>query len=54
LFCDRNSKYLYSLAEVSRERRTGYGWYTYSPQEVLNKYPVWQKKWAPKNNILAR
>jgi len=46
LFCDRNSKLLYSLAEVSRERRSGYGWYTYSPQEVLDKYPEWQKKWV--------
>jgi PelA/Pel-15E family pectate lyase len=54
LFCDRNSKYLYSLAEVSRERRTGYGWYTYSPQEVLKKYPAWQKKWASKENVLAK
>lgn len=54
LFCDRNSKYLYSLAEVSRERRTGYGWYTYSPQEVLNKYPAWQKKWAANENILKK
>ncbi|MFT3752403.1 MAG: pectate lyase [Paludibacter sp.] len=52
LFCDRNGKYLYSMSEVSRERRTGYGWYTYSPQEVLNKYPKWQKKWAPNNNVL--
>jgi PelA/Pel-15E family pectate lyase len=47
LFCDRNSKYLYSLAEVSRERRVGYAWYTYAPREVLDKYPEWQKKWAP-------
>jgi len=47
LFCDRDSKYLYSLAEVSRERRVGYAWYTYSPQKVLDKYPKWQKKWAP-------
>ena len=54
LFCDRNSKFLYSLAEVSRERRTGYGWYTYSPQDVLNKYPAWQKKWAPNDNVLAK
>ena len=52
LFSDRNSKFLYSLAEVSRERRTGYGWYTYSPQDVLNKYPAWQKKWAPNDNVL--
>jgi PelA/Pel-15E family pectate lyase len=48
LFCDRNSKFLYSLAEVSRERRSGYGWYTYTPQEVLDKYPLWQKKWVTK------
>jgi PelA/Pel-15E family pectate lyase len=54
LFCDRNSKYLYSLAEVSRERRTGYGWYTYSPQDVLKKYPSWQKKWAPNENVLGK
>jgi PelA/Pel-15E family pectate lyase len=47
LFCDRNSKFLYSMAEVSRERRSGYGWYTYAPQEVLDKYPEWQKKWTP-------
>jgi len=52
LFCDRNSKFLYSLAEVSRERRSGYGWYTYSPQKVLNKYPEWLKKWGIKSNVL--
>jgi len=54
LFCDRNSKFLYSLAEVSRERRSGYGWYTYAPQEVLDKYPEWQKKWAPEKNVLNK
>lgn len=54
LFCDRNSKFLYSMAEVSRERRSGYGWYTYAPQEVLDKYPEWQKKWIPEKNVLAQ
>jgi PelA/Pel-15E family pectate lyase len=54
LFCDRNSKYLYSLAEVSRERRSGYGWYTYAPKEALDKYPKWQKKWAPNQNVLNK
>ncbi|WP_207533355.1 pectate lyase [Desertivirga arenae] len=44
LFCNRDSKVVYSLAEVDRERRDGYAWYTYSPQEVLNKYPEWQRK----------
>jgi len=54
LFCDRNSKLLYSLAEVSRERRSGYSWYTYAPKEVLDKYPEWQKKWAPEKNVLTQ
>ena len=45
MFSDRNSKVLYSLAEVSRERRDGYGWYTYNPQQALDKYPEWEKKW---------
>lgn len=43
-FCNRDSKIVYSLAEVLRERRDGYGWYTYSPQEVLNEYPAWYAK----------
>lgn len=52
LFCDRESVYLYSLAEVSRERRSGYAWYTYNPEKVLTKYPEWQKKWVPEEDIL--
>jgi len=47
LFCNRDSKVVYSLAEVDRERRDGYGWYTYAPQRVLDIYPEWQRKWAP-------
>jgi PelA/Pel-15E family pectate lyase len=54
LFSDRNSKYLYSLAEVSRERRDGYSWYTYAPKTVLDKYPEWQKRWTPGQNILDK
>lgn len=53
LFCNRDSKVVYTLAEVTRERRDGYNWYTYAPQKVLDAYPDWQKKWAPGNNILA-
>jgi PelA/Pel-15E family pectate lyase len=45
IFCNRDSKIVYSLAEVDRERRDGYGWYTYAPQKVLDKYPAWQRKW---------
>jgi len=54
LFSDRSSKLFYTMAEVSRERRSGYGWYTYAPREVLEKYPEWQKKWAPDHNVLAK
>lgn len=52
LFCDRDSKYLYALADVSRERRVGYAWYTYNPEKVLQKYPEWQKKWALATDVL--
>ncbi|MDD3322383.1 MAG: pectate lyase [Paludibacter sp.] len=48
MFSDRNSKTVYSLAEVSLERRVGYGWYTYDPQAVLKEYPAWEKKWMSK------
>jgi PelA/Pel-15E family pectate lyase len=46
LFCNRDSKVVYSLAEVQHERRAGYGWYTYAPQEVLDKYLAWNEKWV--------
>ncbi|MVN22562.1 pectate lyase [Mucilaginibacter arboris] len=45
LFCNRDSKVVYSLAEVDRERRDGYGWYTYAPQKAIDSYPAWAKKW---------
>jgi pectinesterase len=49
MFCNRDSKVVYSLAEVERERRDGYGWYTYGPQKVLDQYPEWERKWADKS-----
>lgn len=45
MFCNRDSKVVYSLAEVERERRDGYAWYTYDPQKVLDQYPIWKNKW---------
>ncbi|MEJ5350271.1 MAG: pectate lyase [Melioribacteraceae bacterium] len=54
MFCNRNKKIVYSLAEVEHERRAGYAWYTYAPQVVLNKYPEWQKKYAPNKNVLEK
>lgn len=44
LFCNRDSKVVYSLAEVDRERRDGYAWYTYAPQKALDYYAKWLKK----------
>lgn len=44
-FCSRDGIKRNSLAEISYERRNGYGWYTDAPAEVLNKYPEWRKRW---------
>jgi len=54
IFCNRDSSIVYSLAEVDRERRDGYAWYTYAPQKVLNEYPAWQKKWVADQNVLLK
>jgi PelA/Pel-15E family pectate lyase len=43
-FSNRNSEILETMAEVERERRIGYSWYTYDPQKVLNKLPKWRSK----------
>ena len=52
IFCNRDSKVVYTLAEVERERRDGYSWYSYAPQKVLDKYPAWQKQFAAAKNVL--
>jgi PelA/Pel-15E family pectate lyase len=52
LFSNRDGKAVYSMDEVERERRTGYAWYVYDPQEALDLYPEWQKKWTPLENVL--
>lgn len=53
LFCGRDGKIKYSLAEIEHERRTGYSWYGRGPAGLLARdYPAWQKKWAPKKNVL--
>ena len=48
-FCSRDGIKRNSLAEISHNRRNGYGWYTNKPEEVLKKYPEWLAK-----NKLAR
>jgi PelA/Pel-15E family pectate lyase len=46
LFSNRNWKKVYSLAEVDRERRTGYRWYTDAPRHVLDRFAAWQTRRA--------
>jgi PelA/Pel-15E family pectate lyase len=44
---NRDGIKVYTLAEVTRERRTGYSWYGYYPKELLEKeYPDWRNKMA--------
>ncbi|HXR82948.1 MAG TPA: pectate lyase, partial [Hanamia sp.] len=45
LFANRDGKKVYNLSDVSRERRTGYAWYGYWPQEIISsEYPAWLKR----------
>ena len=54
IFCGRDGKIKATLAEIEPERRTGYSWYGYYPAGLLRgDYPPWQKKWAPKHNVLG-
>jgi len=43
-FCSRDGIKRETMAEISHERRNGYGWYTNAPAEVLKRYPEWKKK----------
>ena len=55
IFSGRDGIIKYSLAEIERERRTGYSWYTNAPATLLSTdYPQWQQKWAPENNVLNK
>lgn len=52
MFCRRDGVVVYTLAEVERERRTGYKWYCEEPTAVMERYPKWQKKWSPNYSVL--
>jgi len=42
---NRDGIKVYTLAEVARERRTGYSWYGYYPKDLLEKdYPAWHAR----------
>jgi hypothetical protein len=54
IFCSRDGIPKATLAEISRERRTGYSWLGYYATDLLAEdYPAWRKKWAPDRNVLA-
>ena len=53
IFCSRDGVPRETLAEISYERRNGYSWLGYYAAGLLAKdYPAWQKKWAPRRNVL--
>ncbi|MCX5768723.1 MAG: pectate lyase [Candidatus Hydrogenedentes bacterium] len=42
---NRDGIKVYTLAQVDRERRTGYSWYGYYPKDLLEKdYPAWRAR----------
>lgn len=45
IFSGRDGKIVYSMDEIDRDRRTGYGWYTYEPEAMLVLYDNWHKKY---------
>jgi len=45
--CDRDGIKKPSLEYIGYERRNGYGWYGYTPMDVIKKYPKWLKKVRP-------
>jgi len=42
--CDRDGIVRYDIAEISYERRNGYGWYTSEPERLFPRYERWKKK----------
>lgn len=53
IFCDRNSTIVYHMGDLGRERRSGYRWYTYAPQQVLDEYPAWLTKNGITENVIS-
>lgn len=43
-FCSRDGIKRSKLSEITRERRGGYGWYTYAPQTAIDQYDEWKKR----------
>lgn len=44
-FCNRDGVKVYKLDEVDQERRIGYAWYGYWPEDLIDsKYPKWLER----------
>jgi PelA/Pel-15E family pectate lyase len=46
MFVDRDGVRKYDISEIGYERRNGYAWLGYWPEELFKIYPVWRKKWS--------
>jgi PelA/Pel-15E family pectate lyase len=45
MFANRDGKAVYQLSDVARERRTGYAWYGYWPNKLINdEYAKWLER----------
>ena len=44
IFCGRDGRIVYSMAEVERERRAGYRWYTDEPRAMLDHVEQWLRE----------
>jgi len=44
IFADRDKSIHDNVSELSKERRTGYGWYTTDPLAVHNRFEKWNKE----------
>lgn len=47
-FCDRDGIKKSAVMEIGQERRAGYAWYTHDPQEAIDKFKKWKKKYLKK------
>ena len=45
-FCDRNGIPVWSVNDISAERRNGYAWYGTWGEKVLKSFPAWEKRTA--------
>ncbi len=54
IFAGHDGVVKYRMAEIERERRGNYSWYSGRARALLDEYPAWQKRFAPDANVLAK